>query len=94
MQGSAFTGRIAQSARYLTIVGLGPKNKAKVQAEWGVSPYQVGMLACRPLAPKNGQQLPAGWYICYLPNWQQTVEDVPLFVGQPQTTKVSLLQKA
>ena len=50
MQGSAFTGRIAQSARYLTIVGLGPKDKAKVQAEWGVSPYQVGMLACRLLA--------------------------------------------
>ena len=62
MQGSAFTGRIAQSARYLTIVGLGPKDKAKVQAEWGVSPYQVGIRhlslpgghASLPLAPKMG----------------------------------------
>ena len=43
MQGSAFTGRIARAARYLTIVGLGPKDKAKVHAEWGVSPYQVGL---------------------------------------------------
>ena len=69
--------------------------------EWDVSPHKVDMLACRPLALPNWQQLqqlPAGCLqgvsvTCHLSGWQLTGEEVPLFVGQA-TQRGGPLQKA
>lgn len=46
MQGSAHTGRVGSNARFISIVGLGKKEAAPVNADWGASAYQVGFLLC------------------------------------------------
>ena len=45
VQGSSHTGRVGGAARFLTIVGLGKKDDATADAEWGPSVYQVGIVA-------------------------------------------------
>ncbi len=41
MQGSSHTDRVGGSARFVSIVGLGKKNEATAEPEWGPSVFQV-----------------------------------------------------
>ena len=43
MQGSSHTGRTGGSARFISIVGLGKKEEAVAEPDWGKSAYQVNM---------------------------------------------------
>ena len=44
MQGSSHTGRTGGSARFISIVGLGKKEEAVAEADWGKSAFQVNRL--------------------------------------------------